>query len=624
MPNTELFYDPLGVDFIQEVQQPIRDKSIEEKLSLVSEHVPRRRRTSRVKFYLSLDLKKRLQTLINKSEEGTPIIKIAEQLLRTKYVDADSINYLDLSNDDYTKISFLNKDRYDRIKDDVFKTYYITSKTRILAKYRTIVIGTYKDEFGSLAFGEHPLEVFLTFCLTKNMVPTNLRMKSKKVFKDTVTKEDGGVEYVYDYTYEAPDNFEIARLYTFDGNFNHRYFCFREGQLKHLHNLELKDLDFKFDRLKEVVKSSVWNPEQRFHTSIHKVLNKLFPIEFTEREKNIFAEAYYKLVVITDKNYAFSIVKGEAIREAYLDANYLQPSNGGTLWNSCMRYNYCQDYLDIYVDNPAIVSMAVLRKNNMVVARALIWTDDNGGKHIDRIYTYDAKAESLITASLDSLSYPYLRAFHGDQKYQLEISLDYTEMINYRKYPYMDSLRYYNTDNSTLQNHNIGFQDFLEFNQTDGTYYSIDNESHECEFCGSSSTNNDFLSEVTLGRGSGSYGCDECVTYSEVLDRNLRSDCASYCDYSTSYVPEDDMLVLSDGSYCYNEHEDLEEYENEFGHFLRNHDEFEYRELDGCYYHPDDSNYDLLILKNQQIEENETNNDNQESINTESSYDVLL
>jgi hypothetical protein len=51
MPNTELFYDPLGVDFINEVQQPVRDKTLEEKLSLVTENLPKRNRQKKVKFY---------------------------------------------------------------------------------------------------------------------------------------------------------------------------------------------------------------------------------------------------------------------------------------------------------------------------------------------------------------------------------------------------------------------------------------------------------------------------------------------------------------------------------------------------------------------------------------------
>lgn len=628
MPNTELFYDPLSADFITEVQQPIRDESIEERLSLVTEHVPRRRRANRVKFYLSLDLRKRLQILVNKSEEGTPIIAIAKELLSTKYVDVNSINYLDLSNDDYTKISFLNKDRYEKIKDDVFSTYYITPQTKILAKYSASRTGTYKDAYGSLSFGQHNAEVLTFFNLTKRMVPTDVRMKSKKFVKAVETREDGSTEYIYDYTYEAPDNFNIDRLYVTDGDYNNRYFCFKDGKLENLH-ASFPDLSWKFEKLKQVIRPSVWNPEQRFHSSIHKVLNKLYPTQFTEREKNIFAEAYYKLIIIADKDYDFSIVKGEAIREAYLDKNYLHPINNGTLWNSCMRYSHCQSYLDLYVNNPDIVSLAVLRKHNMVAARAIIWTDPSGNKHIDRIYIYDAKCEALISASLDTLGYKYVRGIHGDQKYDLTIPLEYAELMNCTKFPYVDSLKYYNIDTEELQNHPAGYVEYLEFNQTDGTYYSSEGEDHECEFCQSTSTDRDFLTEVTYGRHRGSYGCDDCTAYSDVLDVTLNSDYASYCDFCESWVPEGDMIELANGSLCYNGFVDLREYQNDYGFFVINDENFAYLEFDGDYYHPEDTSY-LELISEQQIEENETNNDNQEnhdnqeSINTESVNDVVL
>lgn len=626
MPNTDLFYDPLSCDFITEVQQPVRDKTLEEKLSLVSEHIPRTR-VSKVKFYLSLELKKRLQKLISKTDVDSSVIKIAEKILNTKSVVSDSINYLDLSNDDYTKISFLNKDRYEKIKDTIFKSYYITHRTKILVKYDRMVMGTYSDEFGTLSFGEHNKSETVSFCLNKHMVPHPIKMNSKKMLKGTEQKEDGGTEFIFDYYYEAPPDFAIPLLRSYEGSYINRHFCFRDGNVMHNSpNIQITDLKWNFYNLKEVIKPGVWNPEQRFHTSIHKVLNKLFPVEFTEREKNIFAEAYYKLVVIKDKNYEFSIVTGEDIREAYLEDNYLRPINGSTLWQSCMRYSNCQKYLEIYVDNPEIVSLAVLRKNNKVVARGIIWTDANGSKHVDRIYTYDNKAESLITASLDGIGYKYLRDFHGGQKYDLVIPFPYDKIVDYNYFPYIDSLRYYDTAECTLQNYQPD-NSYWEFNETDGTHNGNDSDSFQCEICDATSSNPDFISEITHGRGEGCYGCDECTTYSDVLDRTIRSDYSSYCEYAESSVPDDSMIELSNGSYCWNGLDNLAEFENNYGYFVKDHSDFEYRELDGHYYHPDDTAYEELIAEKtiepiEQIEQIEENETNQESI--QSTNDVIL
>jgi len=625
MPNTELFYDPLSSDFISEVQQPVRDQTLEEKLALVQEHIPRRR-SNRVKFYLSSSFKRRLQVLISKSDPDSPVIKIAETILKIRSVESESINYLDLSNDDYTKISFLNKDRYEKVKDSFFKTYYITDKTKIILSYKYPIIGTYRGEDQSLSFGEHLREEFTHFTFNKRLVPTPVKMKVKKTLSGSSLKEDGTTEYLFEYSYEAPEDFTIPTLANYQGSYYNRNFRFVEGRVEHRYLQDVTDLVWRFENLKEVVKSGVWNPEQRFHTSIHKVLNKLFPTEFTEREKNLFAEAYYKLVVIKDKNYDFSIVSGEAIREAYLEDNYATPVNGGTLWNSCMRYNHCQHYLDMYVNEPKKINLAVLRKNDKIVARGIIWIDDMGEKHIDRIYTYDNKAESIITASLDSLGYKSLRNFHGGQKYELQIPYEYNKLMDCRRFPYIDSLRFYDTSEECFVNFRPS-SDCLEFTNTDGSYSG--EEEYQCEFCDATSPHSDFVSEITRGRYRGSYGCDSCTTWSEALDETLCADHATYCEYTESSIPDDSMVLLSNGAHCWEGNDNLFEYENSYGFFVKDHSDFIYREYDGKYYHPDDTAYEELlselVQENQENQENDENQENQQDHpNIESINDVIL
>lgn len=82
------------------------------------------------------------------------------------------------------------------------------------------------------------------------------------------------------------------------------------------------------------------------------------------------------------------IVEGEDIRKYYSGKNYVSYVKS-TLQKSCMRYQRCQKYFDIYVDNPRVCKMIILdseKEPGKIEARALLWTLMNGKKFMDRIY----------------------------------------------------------------------------------------------------------------------------------------------------------------------------------------------------------------------------------------------
>ena len=70
------------------------------------------------------------------------------------------------------------------------------------------------------------------------------------------------------------------------------------------------------------------------------------------------------------------LLTGEAIREAYLDCRA----------SSCMTYRCTQSYLVIYADNPDKIALAYVRDDDGHVARALVFTDDTGKRHMSTIY----------------------------------------------------------------------------------------------------------------------------------------------------------------------------------------------------------------------------------------------
>ncbi len=125
------------------------------------------------------------------------------------------------------------------------------------------------------------------------------------------------------------------------------------------------------------------------------------------------------------------VVKGEAIRWAYHEDNYTS-NDYSELHDSCMRYAGCQDFLDIYVQNPEVVSLAIIRDSNAkVAARSLLWHSETK-TYMDRIYA-DAKTKSLMKVWAKRLGIQdiYYKRFPG-----IVIPLN---RGNFKYYPYLDT-----------------------------------------------------------------------------------------------------------------------------------------------------------------------------------------
>jgi len=117
-----------------------------------------------------------------------------------------------------------------------------------------------------------------------------------------------------------------------------------------------------------------------------------------------------------------------------------------------MRYTECQDYFNIYVDNPKQCKMVILTNKDVktsietLSARALLWNTDKGF-YLDRIYYTEPYEVELIKLWVkekynNDIFYPTIN--------KLSISLD--NKVN-PPFPYLDSMCYLNTLNNTLTNY---------------------------------------------------------------------------------------------------------------------------------------------------------------------------
>jgi hypothetical protein len=175
---------------------------------------------------------------------------------------------------------------------------------------------------------------------------------------------------------------------------------------------------------------------------------------------NAYKSTYDKINKGSEK---FEIVKGEDIRYWYLEDRYEEVK--GQLGNSCMRYQRCQKYLDIYVENPEVCSLLILKGTpDKIVGRALIWTLSDGKKIMDRIYTINDSDRILFEA--------YAKE-NGILRGARNVDTIKVKKGRYDYYPYMDTFTCYDYEKGILSSSFDG-EDILGLQNTDGT--ASDNE----------------------------------------------------------------------------------------------------------------------------------------------------
>lgn len=183
---------------------------------------------------------------------------------------------------------------------------------------------------------------------------------------------------------------------------------------------------------------------------------------------NDYKNAWDKKLNPNKSNLKF--VTGEEIRKWYLEDNYV--SGGGQLNNSCMRYQKCQSYLDIYVKNPEVCQLAILlNEDGKLLARGLFWTLNDGRYLIDRIYSRFDNDEEKIR---DFIKENYQGKNIEDYNSSAHATECAVQLKNFMLefYPYIDTLDCLNIKNGILSNRPPKNGPYLKFRETDGSYIS--------------------------------------------------------------------------------------------------------------------------------------------------------
>ena len=342
------------------------------------------------------------------------------------------------------------------------------------------------------------------------------------------------------------------------------------------------------------IETLLYDPKKRYHASAGKIARRILGelgIEGFDDKTIEYFVGMYKLESFKEcgdnGDYIYEEVKGEDIRWSYHENNYYELSS--ELGSSCMRYSQCQPYLDIYVENPEVVSLAVLKRKGKIAARSLVWNIHDGSKVVhDRIYAYNEEAKIILKAKFQTLD--YYDAYNGSESFQ--VNLKHT---SFDQYPYMDTFRYLNLRGYIYNNDHGGYDYCLDC--ADG-YHS---NRGVCDCCGDE-VDHDDLNEITRGRNRRDMFCNNCSTYLEDGD-TVHSDDAIYCEYVGGYYHQDDVVELINGNYAHND--DVTELHD--GRYCLDNDavelyngDYEYKDyvtqaVDGDYY-PEDTIEDFCVL----------------------------
>jgi hypothetical protein len=232
------------------------------------------------------------------------------------------------------------------------------------------------------------------------------------------------------------------------------------------------------ERFAAIDESEIWTSSRRFQAKPGGFISKVFK-DIPAREVELFSTLFRNVSNRIKVN--LQVVKGERIRDFYYYESYA--SDNGSLGASCMRYDSCQKYMNVYVENDSVVSMLVMQNDRgSLIGRALLW-DCDGYKIMDRIYTTNDEAYAfyfkewatknnyLFKSSqnwFDTMKFEKI----GDKKQELRIDIK-LPFSDYRYYPYMDTFKFYDPETGTLSNYQPN-GDFYTLCTPDGSKYGSD------------------------------------------------------------------------------------------------------------------------------------------------------
>ena len=267
--------------------------------------------------------------------------------------------------------------------------------------------------------------------------------------------------------------------------------------------------------------------KSRNEIGLGRFVNKLFPGKYNSKQVEDFVNSFKASLEKSGEH--FDLVEGEDIAFWYWHENYKE--NSGTLGSSCMAEK--KNLFDIYTQNKDVCKMLILKEDDKIIGRALIWKLNSIGKKnfegvseyfMDRQYTIkESDVQKFRNYAIDKgWSYKSYNDHHslgnvninGENK-NLSMSVK-VNTKDYKRYPYMDTFRRYDVSDGILHNDDD------------------DNEEYEGQYI--------------LNNTGGGYNEIQGGVYSEWHDRRIDPDEAVYSEPLSDYLIRDRSVQVTRGN----------------------------------------------------------------------------
>ncbi len=236
------------------------------------------------------------------------------------------------------------------------------------------------------------------------------------------------------------------------------------------------------ERISKIEESDIWSTSKRYHSKPGSIISKIYK-NISPREVEIFSNLYRAFS--DQKEFEFKIISGDDIIRYYHQDSYA--SFSGSLGNSCMKYDKCSKYLELYKDNDMITMIVMLNTTGQLIGRALLW-EFNGNKIMDRIYTInDEDYQYYFMSWADNNGFLYKKRQNWSNTLQyLSVGKDIESKFeiqlkdwDYSYYPYLDTFKWLDRNKGKLFNYRPDYftdrlNDYCILMSPDGSYSNAD------------------------------------------------------------------------------------------------------------------------------------------------------
>lgn len=209
------------------------------------------------------------------------------------------------------------------------------------------------------------------------------------------------------------------------------------------------------ERISKIETSEIWSTSKRYHSKPGSIISKIYK-NISPREVENFSNLFRAFA--DKKHFEFEVVKNDIIKYYHQDS-YVEFS--GSLGNSCMKYDRCSKFLELYLDNDVVSMLIMKNENGGLLGRALLWQFGEN-KVMDRIYTInDEDYQYYFMNWADENGYIYkkrqnwsstLQFIKNNQEIESKLSIQLSNW-DYSYYPYLDTFKWLDKSSGQLFNY---------------------------------------------------------------------------------------------------------------------------------------------------------------------------